>query len=148
MYDKSNSLTYTQSPQRYLIKTWLHFQMSGQGPYFGQKAWFTHFHPERIPSATERYGNELKRVLKVIDSHLEKAGTPYLVGDKCTYADLSFVTWDMMIGFLMQDEIKAGWKMEEHAPHWYAWHQRLMERPAVKKCAEQKNKMMSDRQNQ
>ena len=39
-YDKENKLRYTQSPEKYLQVSWRDFQMSGQGPYFGQRAWF------------------------------------------------------------------------------------------------------------
>jgi len=47
--------------------------MSGQGPYFGQKAWFTHFHSDlHMTSAIERYSNEIRRILGVIDAHLKK----------------------------------------------------------------------------
>jgi glutathione S-transferase len=64
------------------------------GPYFGQRAWFIFYHPEKnLTSCLDRYGNEIKRVLGVIDAHLKKTGTEYLVGDKCTYADLAFVPW-------------------------------------------------------
>ena len=48
-YDKSNKLSYNEIKEKYLTKCWLHFQMSGQGPYFGQKAWFTMFHAEKTP---------------------------------------------------------------------------------------------------
>jgi glutathione S-transferase len=41
-YDKEGKLHSTQSPKKYYEKQWEHFQASGQGPYFGQKAWFTH----------------------------------------------------------------------------------------------------------
>jgi len=81
-YDKSNSLTYTSSPEKYLAKQWLHFQTSGQGPYFGQAAWFKKFHPEQLPSAQTRYQNEIKRVFGVIDNHLKSTGKQYLTGDK------------------------------------------------------------------
>lgn len=81
-YDKSNSLTYTQSPEKYEVKQWLHFQMSGQGPYFGQGAWFMKFHPEKLPGAQDRYKEQIKRVLSVIDKHLKATGKEYLVGDK------------------------------------------------------------------
>ena len=97
------------------------FQMSGQGPYFGQCGWsviripffsfpsplskarpirFNVLHPEKLPSAIERYSNEVKRVLGVLEQALR--GKQWLVGDKCTYADLAFVTWndrmDMVLG--------------------------------------------------
>ena len=40
-YDKDAKLHYTNSPEKYLQNSWAHFQMSGQGPYYGQKAWFS-----------------------------------------------------------------------------------------------------------
>lgn len=55
----------------------------------------------------------------VIDAHLKETGTGWLVGDKCTYADLSFIPWDMMLGFLMGDEAPA--ILEAH-PHFKKWH--------------------------
>jgi len=79
-YDKNNTLNYTSSPHKYYVKQWLHFQMSGQGPYFGQAAWFTKFHPEELKSAQDRYLDQIKRVLSVLDKHLQ--GKQYLVGDK------------------------------------------------------------------
>ncbi|KAG0649291.1 Glutathione S-transferase [Hyphodiscus hymeniophilus] len=129
-YDKNNTLNYTSSPEKYLVKQWLHFQMSGQGPYFGQAVWFTKFHSEMIKSAQDRYLNEIKRVLSVLDRHLE--GKQYLVGDKATIADLAFVTWDTMIGRIFGErgnEIN----IEKDYPNYYAWDQRITARPAVKK---------------
>jgi len=38
----------------------------------------------------------------VLNRHLE--GKQYLVGDKCTYADLSFVPWNYLLSFLMGDQ--------------------------------------------
>ena len=57
-------------------------------------------------------------------------GKQYLVGDKCTYADLSFVIWDHMTPMLFTEE--DGVDFTKDYPHYYAWHKRLMERPAVK----------------
>ena len=107
---------------------WLSFQVSGQGPYFGQKAWFSNFHAEKLPSAEERYANEIRRVLGVIDAHLTKQHSPYLVGDKCTFADLAWVTWNALLGWLVP-ELDAA----KEFPAFHAWNQRLVERPAVKK---------------
>lgn len=70
---------------------WLFFQASGQGPYYGQLAWFFRAHEEKIPSAIERYKNEVRRVLGVLEGVLLKQ--PWLVGDKPTIADLSFITY-------------------------------------------------------
>ncbi len=108
--------------------------MSGQGPYFGQAAWFTMFHHEKLPSAVERYQNEAKRVTKVLDSVLKKNGDGYLVGGKCTYADLAFVTWASMFPYLKSQDFD----IEKETPHYDAWLKKLQERPAVKKVLAEK----------
>ena len=72
--------------------------MSGcAGPYFGQRAWFVLYAPEQMDYCLDRYGNEIRRVLGVIDAHLKKTGRQYLVGDKCTFADLVFVPWHWLL---------------------------------------------------
>ena len=86
-YDKENKISYGDKfPEKFLCKSYLHFQMSGQGPYFGQKGWFSRFHTEHLPSAIDRYANEIKRVVGVLDRVLKDNGTGWLVGGKCTYA--------------------------------------------------------------
>ena len=57
-------------------------------PYFGQLFFFLRYHIEKIPSAIERYKNEVLRVFKVLDGVLTKE--PWLVGNRLTVADLSF----------------------------------------------------------
>jgi glutathione S-transferase len=39
VYDKEKKLTYDTLNERQLLNQFLHFQMSGQGPYFGQCGW-------------------------------------------------------------------------------------------------------------
>ncbi|KAB8301360.1 hypothetical protein EYC80_003237 [Monilinia laxa] len=134
-YDLSAALTYTSSPERYQVKQWLHFQMSGQGPYYGQAAWFTKFHSEKVDSAVERYLEQIKRVLYVLDKHLQ--GRTWLVGDKCTFADLSFVTWDMAIPWIFGDRV-GELEIEKKYPNYFAWNKRLMERPSVQKIVKDK----------
>lgn len=48
------------------------------------------YHAEKIPSAIERYQKETLRVFSVLEGVLSKQD--WLVGGKCTIADLSFVT--------------------------------------------------------
>lgn len=96
---------------------------------FGQRAWFLKLHPERIESALLRYGREIKRVLGVIDAHLKKQETAYLVGDKVTIADLAFVPWNDGLHWIMAEQLD--WAQEYPVCH--AWHERLMKRTAVKK---------------
>jgi glutathione S-transferase len=107
------------------------------GPYYGQAAWFTKFHAEKLPSAIERYQREIVRVVSVVDRALE--GKEYLVGNKCTYADLSFLTWHALIGWIGSEEPLdiSSYK------NYNAWIERLMARPAVKKVFEEKAAKMS-----
>jgi len=67
-YDKANQLTYATFPEKYLLKQWLYFQTSGQGPYFGQAMWFANFHPEKLPSAIARYKEQTLRVVDVLSA--------------------------------------------------------------------------------
>ncbi|KAK3331798.1 glutathione S-transferase [Cercophora scortea] len=106
-------LTYTTLKEKHQCNQWLHFQMSGQGPYFGQCGWFQHLHPEKIPSAIERYASEIKRVLGVLEGVLaaKPATARWLVGDKMTFADMAFVPWNFRLSeVLVQpwDEVWAG----------------------------------------
>lgn len=60
-YDKENKLWFTNEDEIADAHQWLLFQASGVGPYFGQKAWFDHYHHEKLPSAIERYDKEIQR---------------------------------------------------------------------------------------
>ncbi|KAL7939225.1 glutathione S-transferase [Trichoderma chlorosporum] len=132
-YDKELKLTNAKANNKWLEKQYLFFQVSGQGPYFGQWTWFSHFHPEKFPSAIERYANEIKRVFGVLDSVLE--GKEYLVGNKCTYADLSFITW-AIIG---ESAIKTEeFDIEKEFPNYASWMKKLLAREAVAKTLELK----------
>lgn len=130
-YDKDHKIS-SIGQDKYLELQWLAFQVSGQGPYFGQAAWFQHFHAEKIPSAVERYNNEIKRVFGVLDSVLSKQ--QYLVGDKVTVADLSFIPWNSgVVNWLIPDI-----DIDKNYPSLARWHKELTEREAVKKVYEVK----------
>jgi len=128
-YDKENTL-YATGLDKFLVKQWLHFQMSGQGPYFGQAVWFGNFHTEKLPSAVKRYRDIVFKVFNTLNTHLE--GKTYLVGEKCTIADLSFLTWDALLPRVLAEDYKPA-DIEKSYPNYAAWNKRLMERPAVKK---------------
>ncbi|PHH72724.1 hypothetical protein CDD82_5835 [Ophiocordyceps australis] len=132
-YDKEKKLTSTQSPDKWYLKQYLHFQMSGQGPYFGQLVWFHKFHPEDVPAAKKRYLEQTARVFEVLDKILQ--GKKYLVADKCTYADLSFIPWDVAVKALLP-EVWKGFDVENKYPNYAAWHARLIARPSVQKTYE------------
>lgn len=126
-YDKEHTISFDAGSKDYfLAKQWLHFQVSGQGPYFGQAVWFTRFHPEQIESAKERYYNEIRRVSSVLDRVLKDK--EYLVGDKWSFADLAFIPWFLVPEFL-------GISLSAY-PNLEAWLNRQKAKPSVAKMLE------------
>ncbi|KAL2825281.1 glutathione S-transferase [Aspergillus cavernicola] len=126
-YDKEHNISFEHGSKDYfLAKQWLHFQMSGQGPYFGQLGWFARFHPEKIQSAIDRYTNEIRRVSGVLDGVLKDRG--YLVGDKFSYVDAAFLPWFETVPFFT-DSID----FETEFPHLHAWLEKIRARPGIAK---------------
>ena len=61
-------------------------------PYFGQCGYFKVVNPSpHFPQVIERYQKEIIRVLGVLEDVLSKK--KWLVGDKCTIADISFIPY-------------------------------------------------------
>ncbi|KAJ5809269.1 glutathione S-transferase [Penicillium pulvis] len=122
-YDKERKVSYDYFPEKHQSVQWSYFQASRQGPYFGLSAWFNVFH-EKIygkspESAKVRHEAEIKRVAGVLDTVLSKQD--WLVGGKCTYADLSFVMWNFQVPFLMASRTgEHAWQPEEfqHITRW------------------------------
>ncbi|CAG8227684.1 unnamed protein product [Penicillium salamii] len=135
-YDVSHKLSYDTFLEKYYTQQWLHFQMSGQGPYYGQLSWFKR-HPTPQPVAIERYANEIKRVSGVLEKALE--GRDWLVGDKCTYADLSFVPWQDLVPMFYAAEVGD---LAREFPGVNAWMGRMKERPEVQKVLHEKSEAM------
>ncbi|RHZ43422.1 uncharacterized protein CDV56_101487 [Aspergillus thermomutatus] len=127
-YDPSLTISFPPgSAESHHARQWLYFQSSGQGRYFGQAVWFRVHHPERIPSAVNRYVNEIRRVVGVLDRALE--GRQYLVGGRLSYADISFVTWMEVVPWASDNGIE----LEREFPNVYAWLTRVKLRPGVRK---------------
>ncbi|KAL3484499.1 glutathione S-transferase [Aspergillus germanicus] len=137
-YDTEHTLSYNdQVPEKYLCQQWLAFQATTQGPYYGQATWFARFHPEKLPSAIERYVAEIFRVIGVLEEGLVRNdNTGWLVGDKCTYADLSFVTWaGVGEGLLVELGRADKAKLESDYPLYSAWMGAMREMEKVAECA-------------
>ncbi|KAL8731122.1 MAG: hypothetical protein Q9181_004421 [Wetmoreana brouardii] len=142
-YDLEHKLSFPPgTPESYHARQWLYFQATGQGPYYGQAAWFAVRHPEKLPSAIERYVDEVNRVTGVLERHLalqEQAyggssagGGPWLVGNKLTYADLAFIPWQRIIGMVLQKDQYNG----DDFPHVKEWLGKMHARESVKKLFE------------
>ncbi|OTA98357.1 hypothetical protein M426DRAFT_326032 [Hypoxylon sp. CI-4A] len=141
-YDKDHVISYDTLKEKHHCNQWLHFQTSGQGPYFGQAGWFMVLHSEKLPSAIERYQNEVRRIHGVLDGWLQRdGGKKWLVGDKMTYADLAFTTWndrsDDILGCAPEDKFRG-------FPHVQAWHERMTSRPSWKNAMASRARLMDE----
>ncbi|KAF2873125.1 glutathione S-transferas-like protein [Massariosphaeria phaeospora] len=134
-YDKDHKLSFPAGTnEAYLAKQWLFFQASGQGPYYGQAAWFIKLHPEKLPSAIERYTKEIERITAVLEGHLaqekEKSGAgssgPWLVGGRISYADVAFLSWQVII----QSVVKEGFDQSKF-PLVDEWVKKMQKREVI-----------------
>ena len=96
--EKTGKLIPAEPAARYECIQWLMFQMGGVGPMFGQ---FGHFHKFAADKTTdryaaERYTDETKRLLAVIEARLE--GRDYLMGAHYTIADIATFPWIRVLG--------------------------------------------------
>ncbi|CCE66161.1 hypothetical protein TPHA_0O01950 [Tetrapisispora phaffii CBS 4417] len=136
------------------INSWIFFQTSGHAPMIGQALHFKYFHSQKIPSAIERYTDEVRRVYGVLEVALAErrealvmeldtenvasysAGTTpisqskffdypvWLVGENITIADLSFLPWNNVID-------RIGINIRVEFPEVYKWTKHMMRRPAI-----------------
>ncbi|EKM53808.1 uncharacterized protein PHACADRAFT_211450 [Phanerochaete carnosa HHB-10118-sp] len=121
-YDPEHKISVADAGEKFHQLQWLFFQASGQGPYFGEAVHSMRYHSEQLPSAQERYNNEVKRVFGVLESVLSKQ--EWLVGGKVTIADLSFTPWiSRSYGFDLATEFPAS----------ADWNSKIRERTSAKK---------------
>ncbi|KAK4497658.1 hypothetical protein PRZ48_010311 [Zasmidium cellare] len=124
-YDTEGKLLPKNEKTKWTARSWRDFQMSGQGPYFGQYSWFINYHPEKVQTAIDRYGNEMLRIVGVMDKQLSK--TKFLAGEEITYADLMWVPY-FIVAWRVPDVV---W--EERFPSWGRWWKEIQGREAVEK---------------
>jgi glutathione S-transferase len=126
-----------RSAEAELARSFLHLQVSGQGPYYGQAVWFKKYHAEQVPSAIERYVNEAKRVTGVLDkwlaeqkaAHAQNLGDgPWLVGNKLSYADIAFIPWQAGVHTVL---VEDGFN-EDEFPNEKEWFGRITSRESIK----------------
>ncbi|KAF2678629.1 putative glutathione S-transferase 1 [Lentithecium fluviatile CBS 122367] len=133
-YDTAHKLGFAPgTPEYYLAKQWLFYQVSGQGPYYGQFYWFKNLHGEKVESAIARYLNEIKRVTGVVEGHLGRqekgADGPWLVGGRYSYVDMAWLMWQRtVVNVTSKEELD----MDEF-PLVKDWMERIGKREAVKK---------------
>lgn len=125
-YDLDHKISYPKGTREYYeTNSWLFFLNAGVGPMQGQANHFTRYAPEKIPYGVTRYQNETHRLYGVLDKHLKEKNGGYLVGEKCTIADIAHFGW-------VSSAHWAGVEIEDF-PELHKWQQLMDSRPAVKK---------------
>lgn len=125
--EKTGRLIPSEPVARMECIQWLFFQMAGVGPMFGQYGHFYKFVADKItdPYPTERYQNETKRLLEVLDQRLE--GRQWLAGNMYTIADIATFPWVRTV----RDFYEAGEAVGlDDYKNVMAWLERCLERPA------------------
>ena len=107
------------------VLQWLFWQMGGLGPMAGQNHHFSHYAPEKIPYAIERYVKETNRLYGVLDKRL--ADRPFIAGEY-SIADMASYPW--VVPYERQ-----GQKLEDF-PHLHRWFEAVKARPAVARALE------------
>lgn len=124
--EKAGKLLGHNANEKSEVLQWLMFQMGGVGPMMGQANVFFRYFPEKIQPAIDRYQNEGRRLLTVLDTRLQNRD--YLVGEgrgEYSVADIANWCWVHThewsgINIDGLDNLKA-------------WIDRIRARPAVQK---------------
>ena len=126
--EKTGKLLPKDPARRWETIQWVHFQMGGIGPMFGQVGFFHKFAGKDFPDKRplERYVAESKRLLGVLETHLD--GRQWVMDDEYTIADISMLGWVRnLIGFYGARDLVA-FDSLKHVP---VWLERGLARPAV-----------------
>jgi len=127
--EKAGRLIPSDPARRYQCLQWLFFQVGHIGPMFGQFGHFFKYAKDKCkdPYPVERYSNEAKRLLGVLDRQL--ADREYLV-EEYTIADIATFPW--------VNGLEASYGAGEvlpirEYPHVEAWLARCKARPAYER---------------
>jgi len=119
----------TGTKQRSEALQWLMFQMGGVGPMMGQAMYFQRIaapNGHRDDFAIERYVNESRRLLEVVDRRLE--GRTFLLGDDYSIADMAMYPYARSYHWARVSV--------DGLAHLGAWFARLDARPAIQRALE------------
>ncbi len=127
--EKSGKLLGSNGAERAHIIQWLMFQMGGVGPMFGQMGFFHKLAGKDIadPRPKQRYVDEAKRLLAVIDGQLE--GRDWIAGGY-SIADIALAPWIDALEFYGTKPL-VGYESLKNVP---AYVDRFFARPAVQKA--------------
>ncbi|EME82908.1 uncharacterized protein MYCFIDRAFT_36185 [Pseudocercospora fijiensis CIRAD86] len=132
-HDPEHRISYPRGSREWVeTNNWLFFMNSGVGPMQGQANHFFRYAGEQVPYAIERYQTETKRLYSVLDKHLRDSAHPYLVGEKCTIADIAHWGWIALARWSLGGEDYPKSPLDAF-PALRAWEERMFDRPGVQK---------------
>ncbi|MFY0596997.1 MAG: glutathione S-transferase N-terminal domain-containing protein [Cognatishimia sp.] len=125
--EKTGKLLGETAADKANVIQWLMFQMGGVGPMFGQMGFFVKFAGSEIedPRPRERYINEAKRLLNVIEGQLE--GQDWIAGPFFSIADIAIAPWIKALNFYGAEELVGLSKL----PNVLGYIDRFNARPSV-----------------
>ncbi len=125
--EKTGKLLGETAADKARVIQWLMFQMGGVGPMLGQLGFFVKFAGAEIedPRPRERYINEAKRLLAVIEQQLD--GQDWIAGDFFSIADIATVPWLKGLSFYGAEELVG----LNTLPNIQAYIDRFNARPSV-----------------
>ena len=103
---------------------WLFWQMGGLGPMAGQNHHFSHYAPEKIPYAINRYVNETGRLYGVLNKRL--ADREFMAGADYAIADMASYPW-------IVPHARQGQSLDDF-PHLARWFAAIKARPATERA--------------
>lgn len=109
------------------VKQWLYWQVSGLGPAMGQAMYFQRIAKVRghdDPFAIGRFIAEAERCLGMLEAQLQTSGGPFLLGRRCTLADVACFAY-CASAFWANTDISA-------MPRLRAWIAMLHARPSFR----------------
>jgi GST-like protein len=123
--EQTGQLLPTDVKSRSLVMQWLMFQMGGIGPMMGQANVFHRYMPEKIQPAIDRYQNESRRLLEVLDRRLAESEW---LADEYSIADIANWCW---VRTYKWSGVSA-----DGLPNLKRWRDALRERPACQRGVE------------
>lgn len=120
--EKSGRFLSSDVRLRSAAMQWLAWQIAGLGPMLGQANHFVRYAPQPQPYATDRYVNESRRLIRVLEHRLGEV--PYLAGDY-SIADMAAWPWVRFLG-LLQLQLSD-------FPNLKRWFEAIEARPAVER---------------
>ena len=107
------------------VLQWLFWQMGGLGPMAGQNHHFSHYAPEKIGYAIERYVKETNRLYRVLNKRLSDRE---FVAGAYSIADMASYPW-------VVPHERQGQNLDDF-PHLKRWFETIKARPATVRAYE------------